>query len=137
MSASLSKRYLTLCNAAAHTKVGGSAGIYTYNVARGASGSAIITLITASEVGTGVLQMTVTNKTATGTSIAVAASLTAAVTANGTTHYYFGCPITTAESPATEAWIMGLTENFTVTIDVSGSTADIDGFTCTLMVAFL
>ena len=137
MSASLSKRYRVLADAARLTKITGTAGIHTYNVARGASGRCIITLITASEVGTGVLQMTVTNKTATGTDMALAASLAGAITGNGTTHYAFGYGTTTAESPITEAWLTGVTENFTITLDLSGSTADPDGFLCTLTVAFV
>ena len=138
MSAKLTQRYRVLHSAAPIIKSGGAAGVYTFNVARGASGAAIISLILADEVGTGSVQMTVTNKTATGTDMAVAASLAAALTAAGTTHYAFGYGSTTAEAPITEAWFTPLTENFTITLSAAASSGADDGFTtATLSVAFV
>ena len=109
-------------------------GAVTIPIRNGASGCVLITLTLASEVGTATLQMAVNGYSGTGASVAFVSSLTAGLTAAGTTHYLFGASSATEEGPITEAFMNRLPESFDIVLTCSGSSASFD---VTVGVAFL
>lgn len=129
MPANLSKRYRGLLSSYTLTT---AAGALTVPVRNSPGGRVLITLTTANESGTMTLQMAVNGYSGTGSSVAFVASLTAAVTANGTTHYLFGASSATEEGPITEAFLNPLPSNFDIVLTPTVGTS----FDVTLGVAF-